>query len=77
VKEVVNDVDTRYGLKDIMHFEDGDSIFVNVETNNNMVEAYGKEDTLWRGKPVRLVCKKDTKYSKLMLVAEALLNTKV
>lgn len=64
----INDVETRFGNNTIISFDDGDSIFMNNSTLNNMIDKYGEEDKNWIGKGVRLVCEVDKVFSKKMLV---------
>lgn len=64
----IQDVDTKFGENTIITLDDGDSVFMNMRSNNNLVEKYGEEDKLWIGKGVRLVCETDKIFSKKMLV---------
>lgn len=64
----IAEVETKYGDKTIINFEDGDSIFMNSESNNRLIDAFGNEDNLWLNKPVKLSCEKDKVFGKLMLV---------
>lgn len=67
----IEDVQTKFGESSVITFEDGDSIFMNDATNNNLVAAFGNEDEIWKGKAVRVVCEKNKVFDKLMLVAYA------
>jgi len=76
IKEVV-EVETKFGDKTILSFDDGDAIFMNSMSNNGLIDAYGDEDSLWTGKPVKIVCEMDLVFKKLYLVAKPLLSTKI
>ena len=73
IKEVV-DVQTKFGDNTILYFDDGDSIFMNATSTNNLINAFTEEDTLWLNKPIRVVCKKDPVFSKNMLIAEPIIS---
>jgi hypothetical protein len=69
------DIETKFGTKTLLTLQDGDrlaSVFVNMISNNNLVEAYGENDEVWKGKPVRVICDKDDIFNKKKLVIEAL-----
>jgi hypothetical protein len=67
IKEI-NDVETKFGDKTIITFDDGDSVFMNAMSNNLLVDKYGQDDKLWINKAVKLTCEKDAMFDKLMLV---------
>jgi hypothetical protein len=66
-----------YGKKTVIYFDDGDNVFFNSMSNNLLIEAYGEEDSLWIGKPVKVICEKDAVFKKLYLVVRPLLTTKI
>jgi hypothetical protein len=73
IKEVV-DVETKFGDNTIIYLEDGDSVFMNATSLNNIINAYGEEDSLWIGKPIRVICKKDPVFSKNMFIIEPIIK---
>lgn len=64
----VTDVQTKFGENTIITLVDGDSVFMNAVSNNNLVSKYGEDDLLWIGKPIRIICEKDKIFGKNMLV---------
>lgn len=75
IKDIV-DVETKFGDKTIITLEDGDAVFLNAESNNNLVDSFGKEDEHWKGKYVSVICKKDNVFGKLMLVIQPITATR-
>lgn len=75
IKDII-EVETRFGEKSVLVLEDGDSIFLNAASNNSLIDAFGKESDIWKGKFVSIVCEKDTIFNKLMLVVKPLTATK-
>jgi len=67
IKEII-EVETKYGDKTIIKLDDNDSIFMNAETNNRLIDKLGRNDEVWIGKAVRLTCERDKTFGKLMLV---------
>ena len=46
------------------------SVFVNMRSNNNLIDAWGENDSVWTGKMINVICEKDPTFSKKMLVIE-------
>lgn len=46
-------------------------IFANTASINNLIDAYGEEDHLWKGKPVKVTCDKNNFYKKKAFVITA------
>jgi len=46
------------------------SMFVNMTSLNNCIDAFGDETTVWTGKAIKVVCNKDNFYKKKQLVIE-------
>ena len=67
IKDIV-DVETKFGDKTIINFDDGDSVFMNAESNNRLIARYGDDDANWINKAVKLTCERDKVFNKLMLV---------
>tara|TARA_Y100000310_G_C20377647_1_gene666493 strand:+ start:427 stop:756 length:330 start_codon:yes stop_codon:yes gene_type:complete len=75
------DIETRHGkkmLQTIEALEDADkckkgenyNYFVNMESNNNLVEAFGTNDDEWIGKEIKLEISKDEFYNKDKILAK-------
>lgn len=47
-------------------------IFMNTMSNNNLVDAFGEEDSIWLGKAVKVICNKQNSYNKKQLVIQAI-----
>ena len=67
IKEVV-EVETKFGDKTIVKFDDGDSVFLNAESNNRLIDKLGNDDDMWLNKAVKLSCERDKTFNKLYLV---------
>lgn len=67
IKEII-DVETKFGDKTVITLDDGDSVFMNAESNNRLLERFGEEDKNWINKAVKITCEKDNTFNKLMLV---------
>jgi hypothetical protein len=70
--ENIKDVPTKHGSKILLTVSEGENrynLFVNIYTQNNLIEAYGKDDENWKGKIVNLKVEKDSHYKKEMVVA--------
>jgi len=67
IKDII-EVETKFGDKTIITFDDDDSVFMNAESNNRLIEKYGNDDSNWLNKAVKLTCEKDKVFNKLMLV---------
>ena len=68
----LNDIKTTYGEKTIIVLNNSDlndfQLFVNNKSMENLIEAFGKEDSEWIGKIVNLKLEKDKKFNKNMIV---------
>lgn len=67
----VADVPTKFNDKIVITLKDGDTnynVFVNAKSNNNLIDAFGKDDKRWIGQFVKLSLEKDKKFNKHMIV---------
>ena len=67
IKELT-EVETKFGDKTIVTFDDKSSVFMNAVSNNLLIDKYGDDDKLWLNKAIRLSCERDAVFNKLMLV---------
>lgn len=48
------------------------SLFINMTSLNNCIDAFGDDTKLWIGKSIKVVCNKENFYNKKQLVVEAI-----
>jgi len=71
----IKDIETKHGKKSVLTVKFDDAkydVFINVDSNNNLVEAFGDEDTTWIGKHVNLVVEEDKFYKNDKIVIKAI-----
>lgn len=78
----VKDLETTYGEKvviDIRNLKDNKeySVFLNDESKNNLIDGYGKDDSDWLNKEIKLDVVKDKNYSKDKILITVLKDEKV
>lgn len=69
----IEDIDTKYGEKTILTFTvEGDekpySVFLNADSQNNLIDAFGDDDENWLNKPIEIKKEKDETFEKDKLV---------
>jgi hypothetical protein len=63
----VKDVETTYGKKPVLMFENGNeknSVFINQFSMTNLIEAFGQDDSKWTGKQIKISVKDKCKASR-------------
>lgn len=73
----VKDQATKHGDKIILTLRnnqsgDKNSLFVNMYSNNAMIDKFGDDDKMWIGKLVEIVCQNDEHFNNKMLVCKPL-----
>lgn len=66
-----------YGIKTIMTLRASDNdeefnVFVNNFSMQNLIDAFGDEDSKWTGKTIQLVKEEDPQYHNEMIVIKAI-----
>jgi len=69
--EEVNDLQTDFGEKTVATLNDGEkkfNLFVNNNSLQKLIDAYGDDDENWKGQEVKLTLEKNEKFKNDMIV---------
>ena len=72
----LEDIDTKHGRKTVMSVKDAEGkehqLFVNVTSMNNLIDAFGGDDTKWPGNIIKLDVEKNEHFDTDMIVVSGL-----
>jgi hypothetical protein len=69
----VKNVNTKFGMRPVIDLKQENktfSVFLNLKSENNLIDCFGKDDEFWKGKQVILSLYTDDKYGKACIFVD-------